>query len=363
MPVISCPVEGCTWESQDLDVAFAAALNTSLQMHDKTAHAQITPAKLKLKPPTVGAGCTPDQWSSFTRQWEMYKSGMAIAPTQSSTALFHCCDDELKTDLMRDLQRDVATMDEVNLLSAIKRLAVKDESILVHRIRLGKMTQAPGTNIRTFLANLRGQAALCQYVATCKISGCNHKYDYSDEIIKDNLVRGIADPEILSDLLGDPKTDRTLDETVSFIAQKEQGKATRSAVGDCTAAISHPTKNVKSLPEGAKCWACGTTGTPGASYAQLGRRSALNAQLKGTLLLIAAGVQTVVLGATEIKCQDSASNTPDIMSLPVAEAGVTLTRLKTRVKRESPQVSYMTSCVQPTLKKGNSPLLTTNPSL
>ena len=45
------------------------------------------------------------------------------------------------------------------------------------------------------------------------------------------MVRGNADAEIISDLLGDPKTDHTLEETVTFIAQKEQGKVTRSAVG------------------------------------------------------------------------------------------------------------------------------------
>ena len=58
-------------------------------------------------------------------------------------------------------------------------------------------------------------------------------------IIKDNLIRGISDPEILADLLGDPKTDRSLEEIVNFVAQKEQGKATRSAVGDSAGAINH----------------------------------------------------------------------------------------------------------------------------
>ena len=60
-------------------------------------------------------------------------------------------------------------------------------------------------------------------------------YDYSDDIIQDNLARGIADPEILSDLLGDLKTDRNLEGTVSFIAQKEEGEVTKSAIpgGHC----------------------------------------------------------------------------------------------------------------------------------
>ena len=55
-------------------------------------------------------------------------------------------------------------------------------------------------------------------------------FDYREGIIKDNLVWGIADPEIMSDLLGDPKTDRTLEETVTFIAQKELGKVTKSVI-------------------------------------------------------------------------------------------------------------------------------------
>ena len=132
-------------------------------------------------------------------------------------------------------------------------------------MRLSKLTQAPGTPIRTFLATLKGQAALCKFTANCKEQGCNHQYDYSAEIIRDNLIRGIADPEILADVLGDPKTDRTLEETVDFIAQKEQGKSTRAAVGDNTAAMSQyrVQKNRQSkvqLPQSSnhdKCWSCG----------------------------------------------------------------------------------------------------------
>ena len=95
-------------------------------------------------------------------------------------------------------------------------------------------------------------------MAKCKEHGCTHEYDFSDEIIKDNLVRGIADPEILSDLLGDSRTDRTLEETVSFIAQKEQGKVTKSAVGDSAGAMAAtPRPSAVPAAPGAKCWACG----------------------------------------------------------------------------------------------------------
>ena len=271
MTKFTCPIPGCNWESQDFPPEFAAAANTALEMHNKHAHSPTpTPAPaatssapaLKFKAPHISAGSTPDQWSAFKRQWSMYKNGMAIQPTMLTTALFYCCDDDLMTDIMRDYQGDVASMAESDLLATIKRLAVKEESTLVHRIRLSKMTQAPGMPIRTFLANLKGQASLCQYVATCKEPGCTHEYDFSTEIIKDNLIRGIADPEILSDILGDAKTDCTLEETVTFIAQKEQGRATRAAVGDSASSMSQ--SSTKKYPQPAvnteptsKCWACG----------------------------------------------------------------------------------------------------------
>ena len=159
---------------------------------------------------------------------------------------------------MRD---DVAAMPEEDLLSEMRRLAVLEESVLVHRLKLGKMSQAPGMSIRTYLANLRGQAALCGFTVKCKENGCQHVFDYSEEIIKDNLVRGISDPEILSDIFGDPTPNKSLDELVNLITQKEQGKATRSAVSDCVNAMGNkrPIEREKQQQKTfqGRCWACG----------------------------------------------------------------------------------------------------------
>ena len=49
--------------------------------------------------------------------------------------------------------------------------------------------------------------------------------DYADMVIQDQLVRGIADHEILADFLGDDKSGRSTSEIVEFIARKEQAKS------------------------------------------------------------------------------------------------------------------------------------------
>ena len=265
MPKISCPVDGCTYETENLDGAFAAVLVQQLQMHDKAAHSSPAPSqnishKLNIDPPKISVGANPEEWESFTRQWEMFKRGTAVPKEQAATALFYCCHNDLRQDLMRDIRDDVSSMPESDLLAAIRRLAVKEESVLVHRMKLSKLVQSPGMGIRTYLANVKGQASLCKFTAKCVEPGCHHTFDYSDEIIKDTLVRGIGDPEILADLLGDTKTDRTLDETVAFIAQKEQAKATRSAVGDATGAIRGFPSSNPAPKFNSKCWACAGPG-------------------------------------------------------------------------------------------------------
>ena len=108
-----------------------------------------------------------------------------------------------------------------------RELAVKTESVLVHRIRLGDMTQATGVGIRNFLATLKGQAKLCEFNAKCL---CGKEVDYNEHAIKDQLICGMYDKEILRDLLGAMDSSKTLTEIVDYIAKKEQARDEQSRV-------------------------------------------------------------------------------------------------------------------------------------
>ena len=54
--------------------------------------------------------------------------------------------------------------------------------------------------------------------------------DFSLDVIQDQLIRGFNDTDIVSDLLGDMKVDRTLEEVVEYVARKEQAKSECSTV-------------------------------------------------------------------------------------------------------------------------------------
>ena len=73
-------------------------------------------------------------------------------------------------------------MTEAALTASIKKLAVKVESKLIHRIRMGQAKPQPGTSVNNFLAVLKDMARQCQYAVKC--SSCNAQTDYSEEMVE-----------------------------------------------------------------------------------------------------------------------------------------------------------------------------------
>ena len=126
--------------SQEFAAALSEVFATLHQMAHPSNAAAPVPQKIKLDPPKIGLEYNQEQWSSFERQWGMYKLGMAIPGNMVNTALFYCCSDELRADILRDIREDLSTKSEDELLTTNKRLAVKERGILAQRLELGKMT-------------------------------------------------------------------------------------------------------------------------------------------------------------------------------------------------------------------------------
>lgn len=93
---------------------------------------------------------------------------------------------------------------------------------MVTRVQLSDMKQDRDDAIRNFGARLRGQASVCKFTTACP--SCNTAVNYTDNILRDILIKGLADNEIQLDLLGDKNQDMSLEEVFQFVEAKEAGK-------------------------------------------------------------------------------------------------------------------------------------------
>ena len=100
---------------------------------------------------------------------------------------------------------------------------------MVARDVLSKMRQDRDEPVRVYSARLKGQARVCQFVIKCQCPSCpNHDAcvgaDYSDIVVRDQVILGCADHDIKLDCLIEKGPSTPLKEVEAFVEGKESGK-------------------------------------------------------------------------------------------------------------------------------------------
>ena len=250
----------CTYTTEELDAQILAALLTT---HSLT-HSQNNsnkPSTDKFKRPVISAAGTSEDWEYFVSRWEDYISYVKPADDREKVLqLLECCDEHLRKDLTRASGK-LTEKTPTAVLQAIRSLAVREENVMVSRVTLHNMHQDHDEPIRNFGARIRGQAKICKYSTECP--SCKKDVSFMDEILRDVLIRGIADQEIQMEVLGDTNQDPTFEEALRIIEAKEAGKRSATSLSDSNGAqamrSTYKREQRPSLPD-EHCGYCGLTG-------------------------------------------------------------------------------------------------------
>ena len=248
----------------------AAVLAAELSNHTVVAHAPNSEkdpdANVKKSPaidrPKISTGSTEESWAVFLKKWELFKNGSKISKSQLNNHLFQCCVDTLGDDLLKGTT-DIMKESEEALLSAIKRLAVQPVARGVRRTDLMNMQQDSGESIRSFHAKVKGKAATCSYIVSCK---CNPptNVDYTELVIKDVILNGLVDEDIKKEILGADDLDGlSVEKLVSRIEGKEtarnalhKGSAMSAGISTFKKQVSLTATEEKKLKMEVKCGDC-----------------------------------------------------------------------------------------------------------
>ncbi|KAJ8342205.1 hypothetical protein SKAU_G00321330 [Synaphobranchus kaupii] len=229
-----CPIEGCDYIARHAAAAVVAAmLSIHATVHVAAPRAPGANAKMeKLKRPSIALAGTGEAWSYFITRWGEYKTGTKLVGPDIVAQLLECCEEDLRKDLTRAAGKSLADSDEKDVLAAMKALAVRAENTMVARVALSNMRQGYEEPIRSFHARIKGQADTCKYEMKCTKTGCDQVNDFTEEILRNVIARGIADSEIQLDLLGEKNQDMPLKDMIEYIEAKESGKRSASRLLD-----------------------------------------------------------------------------------------------------------------------------------
>ena len=84
--------------------------------------------------------------------------------------------------------------------------------------------------------------------------------NYTDDMVRDALIRGLGDSDIQQDVLGHNDQDMTLEDTIKFIEAKEAGKRSQATLQNPSAATVSSYKQTDKDQQVVKCRNSGKPG-------------------------------------------------------------------------------------------------------
>ena len=138
--VAACEYTTTAQVPDETDIASKIQL---FQIHASSVHqgggAARTPGvKAKMEPPKLQPGVDQQTWDQFIARWEIFKTTMGVDGGTVSMWLFNCLDKDLGDKVLKaNPGIPPQDMSEADVTGCTKKLAVKVESKLIHRIRIG----------------------------------------------------------------------------------------------------------------------------------------------------------------------------------------------------------------------------------
>lgn len=227
---VECGVPECDYISENASEQVALLqFQSHMTVHQQSQVSRPDTTKQKLPPierPKLKQDINEEEWDTFTQEWKRFKRCTSIPTGQEADQLFDCCERGLGRLLLKE-DPDIIDTGEAALLEAIKKMAVLKVATSIRRTKLLSLKQDHGQPIREFYANVKAQAATCNFSAKCGQACCAQApdVDYTPHVVKDILVSGISDAEIRRDVLEWPELDtKSAKDLVGFIEGKETSK-------------------------------------------------------------------------------------------------------------------------------------------
>ena len=83
---------------------------------------------------------------------------------------------------------------------------------------------------------------MCKFVLKCTPHEDDKEISYADQMIKDQVVKGLSDLDIQQDIMAHEKQDMSLEEALKLIEAKEEGKRSQTRLTKEAAAMMNTTK-------------------------------------------------------------------------------------------------------------------------
>ena len=181
--------------------------------------------KPQISPPKIQQEMTSAAFRKFKIDWEVYKKITKLSEEQIAPQLYTACDAGVQTSIL-NTEPEFLKQDEKRNLEVIEKIVTKLTNPTVHRLTFSNLNQSTGESIGSFIVRLRESAKDCNF--TCP----NCTFDTTNDHVKDQLIRGIANSALQTDILAKASTLTKLEDITKHCEAFEAAIRDQTKISD-----------------------------------------------------------------------------------------------------------------------------------
>ena len=230
-----CPRSGCGFDTA-AEIEDAADVSNHVKLLEvhcvyahpgATAHAggtgQLASRTARIQQPKIivtDGTVLEEDWEFFLHSWSEYKT-LASPGTQAKEILGNVLGEIAAGVFSRLGKAGYEGLTEADLLVHAKKLVVKERNLLVSRLKLATIIQDEDEPVYKFETRLKPIARIGKFQQKCE--RCDIEVDFTEQMVRDHLIRGLSDLEIKKKVLALEWKQCTLEKVLSLSKQRNLG--------------------------------------------------------------------------------------------------------------------------------------------
>ncbi len=197
------------------------------------------------KPPTatappIKAEMTNPEFRKLKIDWGVFQSMTNLPPVKLAAHIYTSCDSSVQTSIINSTE-DFFKLNEAEIFELIEKIVTKRSNPTVHRLGFSNLAQSSGEAVKDFVTRLKSHARDCEFACP----KCHH--DLISINVKDQLVRGLHNSVLQTDILAKSESLNTLEEIVKHAESFEAAVEDQSKLQDASEVMGARTTEYKRM--------------------------------------------------------------------------------------------------------------------
>ena len=170
---------------------------------------------------------THPEFRKFRVDWRVFKTLTAMPTSQVAAQVYSNCDSSVQNAIINS-NSDFFSLSEAAIFDLLETIVTERSNPSVHRLAFSGLSQSENEPVKDFVVRLKSAARDCEFVCP----SCNH--DLVPAHVKDQLVRGLHNSALQTDILAKSESLTDLSAIVKHAQSFEVAIHDQSKLKDCS---------------------------------------------------------------------------------------------------------------------------------